>query len=84
MCRTCMAMSPVQMTSCDFGDMKFGRLTVRRPALNMRDMRFVFVNSAAYTTVKQKPTPNLETRTVCGATDKQISYYYFLRSVGCC
>lgn len=54
-----MDMSPVQMTNCDFGDMKLGRLTVRRPALNMRDMRFVFVNSAAYTTVKQNPTPNL-------------------------
>jgi len=48
------------MTSCDFGDIKFGRFTVRRPALNMRDMRFVFVNNAAYTTVKQNPTPNLK------------------------
>lgn len=57
---TCIDMSPVQMTNCDLGDMKLGRLTVRRPALNMRDMRFVFVNSAAYTTVKQNPTPNLQ------------------------
>lgn len=48
------------MTNCDFGDIKFGRLTVRRPALNIRDMRLVFVKSAAYTTVKQNPTPNLE------------------------
>lgn len=55
-----MDMSPVQMTNWDLGDMKFGRFTVRRPALNMRDMRFVFVNSAAYTTVKQNPTPNLK------------------------
>lgn len=53
-------MSPVQMTSCDFGDINLGRLTVRRPALNMRDMRLVFVNNAAYTTVKQNPTPNLK------------------------
>jgi len=53
-------MSPAQMTSCDFGDIKLGRLTVRRPALNMREMRFVFVNNAAYTTVKQNPTPNLK------------------------
>jgi len=53
-------MSPVQMTSCDLGDIKLGRLTVRRPALNMRDMRLVFVNNAAYTTVKQNPTPNLK------------------------
>lgn len=40
-------MSPVQITNCDFGDIKFGRLTVRRPALNMRDIRLVFVNNAA-------------------------------------
>lgn len=60
---TCIDMSPVHMTNCDFGDMKLGRLTVLRPALNIRDMRFVFVNSAAYTTVKQNPTPNLKNHT---------------------
>lgn len=47
------------MRSCDLGLMNEGLLAVRVPALKMRAMRFVLVSSAAYTTVKQKPAPNL-------------------------
>lgn len=47
------------ITSCDFGEMSDGRRAERLLAAKMRAMRFVFVRSAAYTTVKQKPMPNL-------------------------
>lgn len=40
--------------------MKLGLLAVLLPALKILAMRFVLVSSAAYTTVKQKPAPNLE------------------------
>lgn len=57
---TCTPTNPAQMMSCERGEMKLGRFADRLPALKMREMRFVFVNSAAYTTVKQKPAPNLK------------------------
>lgn len=47
------------MISCDLGVIKEGLLAVRLPALNIREIRLVFVRSAAYTTVKQNPAPNL-------------------------
>jgi hypothetical protein len=50
---------PLQMNNCDRGDMKLGLLAVLLPALKILAIRFVLVNSAAYTTVKQKPAPNL-------------------------
>jgi hypothetical protein len=40
--------------------MKLGLLAVLLPALKILAIRFVLVNNAAYTTVKQKPAPNLE------------------------
>ena len=42
--------------------MNDGRLADCLLALKILAMRFVFVKSAAYTTVKQKPAPNLEKR----------------------
>jgi hypothetical protein len=48
------------MNSCERGDMKLGLLAVLLPALKILAMRFVLVNNAAYTTVKQNPAPNLE------------------------
>lgn len=48
------------MISCDCGEMNEGRFADCLLALKMRAMRFVFVKSAAYTTVKQKPAPNLQ------------------------
>lgn len=51
------------MISWDCGEMKEGRFADCLLALKMRAMRFVFVSSAAYTTVKQKPAPNLEWKT---------------------
>lgn len=48
------------MNNCERGDMKLGLLAVLLPALKILAMRFVLVNSAAYTTVKQNPAPNLE------------------------
>jgi hypothetical protein len=39
--------------------MKLGLLAVLLPALKILAIRFVLVNNAAYTTVKQKPAPNL-------------------------
>jgi hypothetical protein len=53
-------MSPEQMMSCDLGEIKLGLLAVCLPALKIREIRFVLVSSAAYTTVKEKPAPNLE------------------------
>jgi len=47
------------MNNCDRSDMKLGLLAVLLPALKILAIRFVLVNSAAYTTVKQKPAPNL-------------------------
>jgi len=47
------------MNNCDRGDMKLGLLAVLLPALKILAIRFVLVNNAAYTTVKQKPAPNL-------------------------
>lgn len=47
------------MTSCDRGLINDGRLADCLPCLKIRDIRLVFVSSAAYTTVKQKPAPNL-------------------------
>lgn len=52
--------SPLQMNSCERGDMKLGLLAVLLPALKILAMRFVLVNNAAYTTVKQNPAPNLK------------------------
>lgn len=50
---------PRQMTICERGLMNDGRLADCLPCLKIRDIRFVFVRRAAYTTVKQKPAPNL-------------------------
>lgn len=47
------------MINCDLGEIKLGRLAECFPALNILDMRLVFVSKAAYTTVKQNPAPNL-------------------------
>lgn len=47
------------MMICDLGVMKDGLLAVRLPAWNILEMRLVLVSKAAYTTVKQKPAPNL-------------------------
>jgi hypothetical protein len=51
--------SPEQMISWDLGDIKLGLFAECFPALKIREMRLVFVRRAAYTTVKQKPAPNL-------------------------
>lgn len=56
---TCMLTSPLQMISCDFGEIKLSCLTVLLLALNILEIRFVLVNKAAYTTVKQNPVPKL-------------------------
>lgn len=47
------------MKSCDLGEMSEGRRAECLLASKMRAMRLVFVSSAAYTTVKQNPVPNL-------------------------
>ena len=47
------------MMSCDSGDINDGRFADCLLALKILAMRFVFVNNAAYTTVKQNPAPNL-------------------------
>lgn len=59
---TCTVTRKKQMSSCDLGLMKDGLFAVRVPALKMRAIRFVLVSSAAYTTVKQNPAPNLPKR----------------------
>lgn len=48
------------MISCERGVMKLGLFAVLLLALNILDIRFVFVSKAAYTTVKQNPAPNLQ------------------------
>lgn len=45
--------------SCDSGEINDGRFADCLLALKIRAMRLVFVNNAAYTTVKQNPAPNL-------------------------
>lgn len=47
------------MMSCDSGEINDGRFADCLLALKIRAMRLVFVNKAAYTTVKQNPAPNL-------------------------
>lgn len=54
-------MSAAQMASWELGEMRMGRLAECLLALKMREIRLVFVSRAAYTTVKQKPVPNLRT-----------------------
>ena len=44
--RTWMKISPEQMISCDFGEMKLGRFAERFEASKIRAMRFVFVSNA--------------------------------------
>lgn len=62
---TCIDTSPAHMHNCELGDMSIGRLAECLLALKMREIRFVFVSSAAYTTVKQKPVPNLVKQILC-------------------
>lgn len=49
----------MQTTNCERGLIHDGRFADCLPCLNILEMRFVLVSRAAYTTVKQKPTPNL-------------------------
>jgi hypothetical protein len=49
-----------QMTSCDLGDISEGRRADCLLASKILAILFVLVRSAAYTTVKQKPVPNLK------------------------
>ncbi|OTF70602.1 hypothetical protein BLA29_006570 [Euroglyphus maynei] len=50
-------MRPPQINNCDFGLMNEGRRAERFPALKMREIRFVLINMAEYTTEKQRPIP---------------------------
>lgn len=52
--------SPLQITNCDLGLINDGRLADCFPCLKIREIRFVLVSKAAYTTVKQNPAPNLQ------------------------
>lgn len=56
---TCIKIRKLQMMSCDSGEINDGRFADCLLALKIRAMRLVFVNKAAYTTVKQNPAPNL-------------------------
>lgn len=49
-----------QMSICERGEMSEGLRADCLLALNILDIRLVLVSSAAYTTVKQKPVPNLQ------------------------
>lgn len=61
---TCMLTRQLQMISCDFGEIKLSCFTVLLLALNILDIRLVFVKRAAYTTVKQNPVPNLDEKNI--------------------
>ena len=56
---TCIDTSTAHIKSCDLGEMSEGRRAECLLASKMRAMRLVLVSSAAYTTVKQNPVPNL-------------------------
>ena len=56
---TCIDIRAAHIASCELGDMRIGLLAECLLALKIREIRFVFVSRAAYTTVKQKPVPNL-------------------------
>lgn len=59
--KICTDTNPEQIISCDRGDIKDGLFAL--PALKILEIRLVFVNKAAYTTVKQKPAANLSAET---------------------
>lgn len=52
------------IASCELGDIRMGLLAECLLALKILEILFVFVSRAAYTTVKQKPVPNLRTRNI--------------------
>lgn len=58
--------------------MKLGRLAECLPALKIREIRLVLVRRAAYTTVKQKPAPNLKQQR--GLVKRQ-DYFNFRKTI---
>lgn len=55
-----MDVKPLHITNWDRGLINDGRLADCLPCLKILEILLVFVSKAAYTTVKQKPAPNLK------------------------
>lgn len=63
------------MMSCERGDMNEGLLALCLPSLKILAILLVFVNNAAYTTVKQSPAATL-------SVEKKRLHLRFLASTG--